>query len=79
MTLIFVGRLPSSRLLPPAARKKEARFTLLKREGNDLVKLGDHEGALRKYSECLALKPDECALYTNRCGAFKDGCCPLFA
>lgn len=66
----------SSRFVRLAARKKEARFTLLKREGNDLVKQGDFEGALHKYSECLALKPEECALYTNRCGAFKDGGVP---
>lgn len=58
----------------PTARKEEARFTLLKREGNDLVKQGNFEAALHKYSECLALKPKECALYTNRCGAFKDAC-----
>lgn len=50
----------------PTARKKEARFTLLKREGNDLVKKGNFQEALQKYSECLTLKPDECALYTNR-------------
>lgn len=60
----------------PTARRKEARFTLLKREGNDLVKQGDFEAALHKYDECLALKPDDCALYTNRCGAFKDGSSP---
>lgn len=60
------------RSVRPTARKKEARFTLLKREGNDLVKQGNFDGALHKYSECLALKPDECALYTNRCAAFKD-------
>lgn len=61
----------------PTARKKEARFTLLKREGNDLVKQGNFEAALHKYSECLALKPEECALYTNRCGAFKDARAPI--
>lgn len=49
------------------ARKKEARCTLLKREGNDLVKKGNFEEALQKYSECINLKPDECALFTNRC------------
>lgn len=48
------------------ARRKEARFTLLKRDGNDLVKQGHFQEALQKYSECLTLKPEECALYTNR-------------
>lgn len=43
------------------------------------MKQGNFDGALRKYSECLALKPDECALYTNRCGAFKDGSVPPLA
>lgn len=49
------------------ARRKEARFTLLKGGGNDLVKRGCFQEALLKYSECLTLKPEECALYTNRC------------
>ena len=48
------------------ARRKEARFTLLKKEGNDLVKKGLFQEALEKYSECLTIKPDECSLYTNR-------------
>uniref|UniRef100_A0A8C7YX01 Sperm associated antigen 1a n=1 Tax=Oryzias sinensis TaxID=183150 RepID=A0A8C7YX01_9TELE len=39
---------------------------LLKQEGNGLVKKGLFQEALQKYSECLALKPDDCALYTNR-------------
>lgn len=56
----------------PTARRKEARFTLLKREGNDLVKQGHFEEALHKYGECLALKPEECALFTNRYDAFTD-------
>lgn len=48
------------------ARKAEARFTLLKQEGNDAVKDGRFQAAVDKYSECLAIKPDECAIYTNR-------------
>lgn len=48
------------------ARRKEARFTLLKGEGNDLVRRGCFQEALQKYSDCLTLKPEECALYTNR-------------
>ncbi|KAK3532250.1 hypothetical protein QTP86_010861 [Hemibagrus guttatus] len=47
-------------------RKAEARFNLLKQEGNDLVKRGEFEKALEKYSECIALKPTECSVYTNR-------------
>ncbi|XP_027013199.2 sperm-associated antigen 1A isoform X2 [Tachysurus fulvidraco] len=47
-------------------RKAEARFTLLKEEGNDLVKRGEFEKAMQKYSECIALKPTECSVYTNR-------------
>lgn len=49
-----------------SVRRKEARFTLLKGEGNDLVKRDCFQEALHKYSECLTLKPEECALYTNR-------------
>lgn len=50
----------------PTARRKEASYTLLKREGNDLVKKGQFQEAQQKYSECLTIKPEECALYTNR-------------
>ncbi|KAB5530614.1 hypothetical protein PHYPO_G00131350 [Pangasianodon hypophthalmus] len=52
------------------ARKAEARFTLLKQEGNDLVKRGEFERAMEKYSECIALKPAECSIYTNRALCF---------
>lgn len=48
------------------ARKAEARFTIMKQEGNDLVKNSQFQGASDKYSECLAIKPNECAIYTNR-------------
>ncbi|XP_076864439.1 sperm-associated antigen 1A [Brachyhypopomus gauderio] len=48
------------------ARKAEARFTLLKHEGNDLVKAAQYQSAREKYSECLLLKPNECSVYTNR-------------
>ncbi|XP_034466389.1 sperm-associated antigen 1-like isoform X1 [Hippoglossus hippoglossus] len=47
-------------------RKAEVRFTVLKQEGNDFVKKGQYQDALGKYSECLKLKPEECAVYTNR-------------
>ncbi|XP_023146757.2 sperm-associated antigen 1A [Amphiprion ocellaris] len=56
----------AARAAQEEARRKEARFTLLKQEGNGLVKKGNFQEALEKYSECLTLKPDECALYTNR-------------
>lgn len=48
------------------ARKAEARFTVMKQEGNDLVKNGQYQDAVDKYTECLAIKPNECAIYTNR-------------
>ncbi|XP_045900678.1 sperm-associated antigen 1-like isoform X2 [Micropterus dolomieu] len=49
-----------------AERKAEAQFTALKQEGNDFVKKGQYQDALGKYTECLKLKPEECAIYTNR-------------
>ncbi|XP_054462059.1 sperm-associated antigen 1A [Anoplopoma fimbria] len=61
-----VAQARATRAVQEEVRRKDACFTLLKREGNDLVKKGNFEEALKKYSECLALKPDECALYTNR-------------
>uniref|UniRef100_A0A3Q2P450 Sperm associated antigen 1a n=1 Tax=Fundulus heteroclitus TaxID=8078 RepID=A0A3Q2P450_FUNHE len=48
----------------------DARFTLLKHEGNSLVKNGQYQEALEKYSECLSVKSDECAVYTNRAICF---------
>uniref|UniRef100_A0A3Q3X5X6 Sperm associated antigen 1a n=1 Tax=Mola mola TaxID=94237 RepID=A0A3Q3X5X6_MOLML len=56
----------AARAAQEEARRKEARFTLLRGEGNDLVKQGRFQEALQRYSDCLVLKPDECALYTNR-------------
>ncbi|XP_040901294.1 sperm-associated antigen 1-like isoform X1 [Toxotes jaculatrix] len=49
-----------------AERKAEVRFTAFKQEGNDFVKKGQYQDALGKYTECLKLKPEECAIYTNR-------------
>ncbi|XP_070768022.1 sperm-associated antigen 1-like [Enoplosus armatus] len=49
-----------------AERKAEVHFTSLKQEGNDFVKKGQYQDALGKYTECLKLKPEECAIYTNR-------------
>ncbi|XP_077446790.1 sperm-associated antigen 1A-like isoform X2 [Stigmatopora argus] len=48
------------------ARRNESRFNTLKLEGNELVKKGLFEDALGHYDQCLALKPEECSLYTNR-------------
>lgn len=47
-------------------RKAEVRFSALKQEGNDFVKKNQYQDALGKYTECLKLKPEECAIYTNR-------------
>lgn len=30
------------------------------------MKKGQYQDALGKYTECLKIKPDECAIYTNR-------------
>ncbi|XP_044027187.1 sperm-associated antigen 1A [Siniperca chuatsi] len=63
---VEVAQARAARVVQEEVRRKEARFTLLKREGNNLVKKGLFQEALEKYTECLILKPDECALYTNR-------------
>ncbi|XP_034384847.1 sperm-associated antigen 1-like isoform X2 [Cyclopterus lumpus] len=58
---------PSAEVLQARAeRKAEVCFTALKQEGNDFVKKGQYQDALGKYSEGLKLKPEECAIYTNR-------------
>ncbi|XP_063780268.1 sperm-associated antigen 1 [Pseudophryne corroboree] len=44
----------------------EERFSSLKQEGNDHVKKGQYRDAMKKYTECLKLNPEECAIYTNR-------------
>lgn len=49
-----------------AEKKAEVRFTALKQDGNEFVKKSQFQEAQGKYSECLKLKPDECAIYTNR-------------
>ncbi|XP_031442047.1 sperm-associated antigen 1A isoform X2 [Clupea harengus] len=48
------------------ARKAEVRFSSLKKEGNEMVRQGRFQDALGKYNECLQIKPNECAVYTNR-------------
>ncbi|CAN9514054.1 unnamed protein product [Ophioblennius macclurei] len=49
-----------------AERRREVQFSAAKQEGNDFVKKGQYQEALGKYTECLKLKPQECAIYTNR-------------
>nr|XP_015213682.1 PREDICTED: sperm-associated antigen 1 isoform X1 [Lepisosteus oculatus] len=46
--------------------KADALFLSLKQEGNDFVKKSQYRAGLGKYSECLKIKPEECAIYTNR-------------
>lgn len=53
-------------LLCHPERRTEVRFGSLKQEGNNFVKQGQYQDALGKYTECLKLKPEECAIYTNR-------------
>ncbi|KAJ8412672.1 hypothetical protein AAFF_G00116230 [Aldrovandia affinis] len=61
-----LARARAARAVQDTARRAEARFSSLKQEGNDCVKSGQFQQAMEKYSECLKLKPDECAVYTNR-------------
>ncbi|XP_069776527.1 sperm-associated antigen 1-like isoform X2 [Narcine bancroftii] len=44
----------------------EERFISLKQEGNSFVKRTQYKEAIAKYNECLKLKSNECAIYTNR-------------
>uniref|UniRef100_A0A3B3Z2F8 Sperm associated antigen 1a n=2 Tax=Poecilia mexicana TaxID=48701 RepID=A0A3B3Z2F8_9TELE len=67
---VEVAQARAARAAQEEARRKEARFTLLKHEGNSLVKKGLFQEALEKYTECLSVKPDECAVYTNRAICF---------
>ncbi|XP_007894951.2 sperm-associated antigen 1 isoform X1 [Callorhinchus milii] len=47
-------------------KSTEELFISLKTEGNSFVKKARYKEAVGKYSECLKLKPNECAIYTNR-------------
>ncbi|XP_042529108.1 sperm-associated antigen 1 [Dipodomys spectabilis] len=51
---------------PPPSVPDETKFKALKEEGNQYVKDKDYKGALSKYSECLKINNQECAIYTNR-------------
>ncbi|XP_034016182.1 sperm-associated antigen 1A [Thalassophryne amazonica] len=64
------ARARAARAAQEEARRRETRFTALKQEGNEMVKQGHFSDALEKYSECLAIKPKECAVYTNRAICF---------
>lgn len=60
----------AARAAQEEARIREAKFTLLKQEGNELVKRGCFQEAAEKYTQCLSLQPSECAVYTNRAICF---------
>ncbi|XP_077207913.1 sperm-associated antigen 1 [Paroedura picta] len=49
-----------------SGEKAEKMFNTLKNKGNEFVKKGEYEEALRKYNECMELKPEESTIYTNR-------------
>lgn len=47
-------------------KSSEERFQSLKQEGNDYVKKCHYREAVKKYTECLQINPEECTIYTNR-------------
>ncbi|CAL1610501.1 unnamed protein product [Knipowitschia caucasica] len=49
-----------------AERRSEVQFSSLKQDGNEYVTKGQYKEAVGKYTDCLKLKPEECAVYTNR-------------
>lgn len=51
-------------LVPSAGDMERAR--VLKEEGNELVKKGNHKKAIEKYSESLSFSNLESATYSNR-------------
>ncbi|XP_076826695.1 sperm-associated antigen 1 [Brachyhypopomus gauderio] len=53
-----------------AARTAEERFTSQKTEGDELMNNGHYQEATIKYSECLQIQADECAVYTSRALCF---------
>ncbi|XP_058475837.1 sperm-associated antigen 1A isoform X1 [Solea solea] len=67
---IELAQARAARAAQDEVRRKEAQFSVLKQKGNDLVKNGHFQEALEKYSECLTMRSDECAVYTNRAICF---------
>uniref|UniRef100_A0A8C3WVS4 Sperm-associated antigen 1 n=1 Tax=Catagonus wagneri TaxID=51154 RepID=A0A8C3WVS4_9CETA len=51
---------------PQPGIRDEKVFKTLKEEGNQCVKDKNYKDALSKYSECLKINSNECAIYTNR-------------
>ena len=45
-------------------------FLKLKAEGNDLVRKGEYEKAVKSYTQCIKICPQEVASYTNRALCF---------
>jgi tetratricopeptide (TPR) repeat protein len=54
---------------PPVQDPKRAEE--LKNAGNERLKLGDYEGAVKLYSEAIALRPDCAVYYSNRAAAYQ--------
>lgn len=57
-SLCFLSSAPSD--------KDVKKGQVLKEEGNALVKKGEHQKAIEKYSESLKHNPTEVTTYTNR-------------
>lgn len=60
----------TARAAQEEARRREARFSLLKKEGNDMVKKGCFQEAAEKYTQCLEIQPKDCSIFTNRAICF---------
>lgn len=58
LSLFFLSSAPSD--------KDVKKGQVLKEEGNALVKKGEHQKAIEKYSESLKHNPTEVTTYTNR-------------
>lgn len=43
----------------------------LKNAGNERLKVGDYDGAVRLYTEAIALRPDCAVYYSNRAAAYQ--------